>query len=427
MSDLLVLPPPSPARFCSLRGLVSTLRKLGMLGAATTLLACGPGFFAQEARAPVPVVPEFVDDAGPGADLPSVQAGLGCSPKGCLEDVPPGWAGSTAAPGERSANALPAAAKLRVRPPINHPLRGKGSEEIARMVKSDLASLGSMSFGSATRGGLLNPVYLPDDARWTSVDPNHAWGTAETIDFLVSAIDAVHAEFPGSHPLFIGDLSGPRGGHLKPHFSHQSGKDVDVSYFYTQDPEWYLRATSANLDRARTWAMIRALISRTDVQFIFIDRRVQRMLRSYAEAKGEDPGWLESVFDGLPDEPAIIRHEPGHDTHLHVRFYNPVAEETARRCYSALVQQKKLLPMRYNITHKVKKGETLSGMAKLYGTTVATIMRANGMKKSMIQANKTYFIPRTGPAAPAETLEVPPRRVPPPARPPTGPMAVLAP
>ena len=30
-----------------------------------------------------------------------------------------------------------------------------------------------------------------------------------------------------------------------------------------------------------------------------------------------------------------------------------------------------LLPMRYNITHKVKKGETLIGLAKKYGTTVA--------------------------------------------------------
>ena len=96
---------------------------------------------------------------------------------------------------------------------------------------------------------------MPSDARWIPVDPTHAWGTAETIKYLTTAIDALHREFPNSHPLFIGDLSRQRGGYLQPHLSHQSGKDVDISYFYTRDPKWYARATAANLDRPRTWAM----------------------------------------------------------------------------------------------------------------------------------------------------------------------------
>jgi penicillin-insensitive murein endopeptidase len=384
-------------------------------------VACRPAFFAQEAQDPQDLAAEELNDGGPDPELlPKGPAGLGCSPKGCLADGP-----STARDTDELAapSSTPVPPRLRPQPLESHPLLGKGNAEIERMVQSDLASLGSMSFGTATRGGLLNAVYLPSDARWIPVDPTHAWGTAETIDYLLTAIDAVHAEFPDSHPLFIGDLSRQRGGYLQPHLSHQSGKDVDVSYFYTRDPKWYTRVTASNLDRRRTWAHVRALVSRTDVQYIFIDRRVQRLLRSYAEAIGEDRAWLESVFDGMPGEPPIIRHEPGHDTHLHVRFYNPIAEETARRCYNALVQHKKMLPMRYNVTHKVKKGDTLSEIAKKYGTTVAALMRANGLKKSAIQANKTYFIPRSGPAAPATPTEVPPRRIPPPARPPTGPMA----
>jgi murein endopeptidase len=405
------------------------------LGAAfASLMACGPSFFAREAQDPQDLAAEELDDAGPDPELlPKGPAGQGCSPKGCLQDGPNERTDEAESDGEgkteaeAEANAATTNSPLPSRMPIAHPLLGKGNAEIERMVQSDLASLGSMSFGTATRGGLINAVFLPNDSRWVSVDPSHAWGTEETIDYLVTAIDAVHAEFPDSHPLFIGDLSRQRGGYLQPHLSHQSGKDVDVSYFYTRDPKWYARATASNLDRQRSWAIIRAIISRTDVQYIFIDRRVQRLLRSYAEAIGEDREWLESVFDGIPGEPAIIRHEPGHDTHFHVRFFNPVAEETARRCYTALVQHKKLLPMRYNVTHKAKRGDTLTGIAKKYGTTVAALMRANNMRKSTIQADKTYLIPRNGGAVPAAPLQVPPRRVPPPARPPTGSFAGVAP
>lgn len=346
---------------------------------------------------------------------------LGCSPKGCMT-APPSFVVSDAGPQERGGRSFASRAAV---PLANHPLRGKSSHDIARMVKTDLPSLGSMSFGMPTRGGLLNAAAMPEDPRWTLVDPAHVWGTTETVSYLLTAIDALSKEFPDSHSIFIGDISRQRGGYIKPHLSHQSGKDVDIGYFYTtKDPVWYTRATPYNFDRARTWAFIRAIIAHTDVHLIFVDRRVQRWLRSYAESIGEDPGWLHSIFDGNETHESMIRHEPGHDTHFHVRFYNPIAEETARRCYSALLEQKKLLPMRYNITHTVKKGETLIGLAKRYGMTPGAIMRANGMKQSSIMANKKYFIPQNGPAAPSAPTAVPPRRIPPP-RASTGPIASI--
>jgi len=379
--------------------------------------ACGPGFFAQEpAQHPQPVLAP--------ADEPVVfspdprDLGQGCSPKGCLHPPPAAPALASAAEG-----ANPAPRKV-ARPPVivRHPLKGKGKEEIERLVKTDLASLGSMTFGSATRGGLINGVRLPEDDRWKMVDPVNIWGTAETINYLVTAIDAVHEQFPDSHPLFIGDISAPRGGYLKPHISHQSGRDVDISYFYTSEPSWYERATPATLDRPRTWALVRALIARTDVHYIFIDRRVQALLRQYAESIGEDEDWLENIFHGSNNEPPIILHEPGHATHLHVRFYNPIAEETARRCYPALLAQHKLLPSKYSVPYKAKAGDTLIGLAKRNGITVTALMQANGLKKKTLRADKTYLIPHEGPAGPAEPTALPPRRIPP-ARPPTGAIA----
>jgi penicillin-insensitive murein endopeptidase len=286
------------------------------LGAVLSPAAgCTPGFFAEE-RWPVvaPAEAEVIE--------PPARYTTGCSPKGCLPDA----GGASARGGD---NALARAAAVA---PVVHPLLGTANAEIDRLVSSDLESLGSMSFGTATRGGLLNSVHLPAHERWTLVDPPNAWGTSETVAYLVHAVDRVRSRFPGSHPLFVGDLSRRRGGHLKPHLSHQSGKDADISYYYTQDPQWYARAHAGNLDRERSWALIRTLIAETDVHYIFMDRSVQRLLRSYAEAIGEDREWLSSIFHGTNDEEPIIRHEPGHATHIHVRFYNPIAEETARRC-----------------------------------------------------------------------------------------------
>ena len=42
-------------------------------------------------------------------------------------------------------------------------------------------------------------------------------------------------------------------------------------------------------------------------------------------------GWLDGLFDpGRDWRPAIIRHEPEHLNHMHVRFYNPLAQRTGR-------------------------------------------------------------------------------------------------
>jgi murein endopeptidase len=300
-----------------------------------------------------------------------------------------------------------------------HPLAAKTTREIDEMVRQDMASLGPMSFGTPTQGALLNAIQLQDDERWELVRPVYSWGTEETIKYLATAIDTVRAQFPDTPKIYIGNLSAQRGGKLRPHVSHQAGEDVDIGYYYTKDVKWYTRATASNLDRPRTWALIRALLSKTDVRYIFIDTGLQRLLRQYAESIGEDPQWIESVFKGGPDGPAVIRHAPGHATHIHVRFYNPIAGETARLCYGSLVRYGKVLPSRFFISHRVKKGDTLIGIAKRYRVTVEDIKKANGMRGDRIQANKVYKVPQSGPATPpGRDTQVPPRRRPP--RPPTG-------
>ena len=157
---------------------------------------------------------------------------------------------------------------------------------------------------------------------------------------------------------------------------------------------------------------MRALITETDVRFILIDHSIQTLLREYAERIGENDDWLDAVFKGAADRPALIRHAPGHATHLHVRFFNPVAQRSAQRLYPLLIEHKLIPPPNYFHYHRVRKGETLGKLAKRYSTSVKSIMRANGLRSTLIQARKVYKIPRQG-TPPAPAVEIPSRLLPP--------------
>jgi murein endopeptidase len=222
---------------------------------------------------------------------------------------------------------------------VVHPLAALDDEEVEELAFHDPQALGSMSVGQPNHGMLVNAVQLPDSSFWRKVDPKHAWGTRESIEFVEHAITRVNEEFPDSQPLYVGDFSAEGGGRLRPHKSHQSGRDVDMGYYYLNDAVWYRRATAANLDRARTWALLSTLLTETRVEYVFMDRSIQPLLREYALAAGEDPEWLSRVFEGSPGKnDSIVRHRWGHATHFHVRFENPTAELTARRSYQWLAK-----------------------------------------------------------------------------------------
>ncbi|WP_437936745.1 LysM peptidoglycan-binding domain-containing protein [Sorangium sp. So ce341] len=297
------------------------------------------------------------------------------------------------------------------------PLAAMTEAQIEELLAKDPAALGPMSVGATNAGALFNGVRMPESDRWELVDPGHAWGTRETIDALDRAIAEVHRQFPGSPKLYIGHISARDGGRLSPHKSHQAGRDVDISYFLDARHRWYQRATAANLDRERTWAFVRALITETDVELILIDSSVQRLLKEHALKIGEDKGWLDEVFQYGSRKPRpLIRHARGHANHIHIRFYSPVAQESAVRAYPLLVKRGAIKPTAQYVRHTAKKGQTLGSLARQYGTTVEAIKRANGLRSTAIQAKRVYNIPRpsSGPAAPPKHVVVPPRRLPPP-------------
>ena len=111
------------------------------------------------------------------------------------------------------------------------------------------------------------------------------------------AIDKVNEAFPeGTPKVIIGHISARNGGHLKPHKSHQAGRDVDLSYFYKDNKAWYAVATEQNIDKARSWAFVRAFALDPNVEMILVDSSVQKILRAYALEQGEDAEFVDRIL-----------------------------------------------------------------------------------------------------------------------------------
>lgn len=319
--------------------------------------------------------------------------------------------------GFEASSSSPAAPPAAEAPPPS-PIAGLSDREIEARLRRDPASFGPISVGSTNAGALVAGVPMPKGDRWVVIDPGHAWGTRETVDYLERSIHKVHEQFPGASKLYIGHISAKKGGHLSPHVSHQSGRDVDISYYLLNGRAGFVRATAENLDMPKTWAFVRALITETDVEMILIDTSIQRLLSEHASKIGEDPGWLDSIFQTRNKHPRpLVRHAKGHANHIHIRFYNPVAQEIGRRAHSLLAKAGHVKTTTSYVLHKAKSGDTLGSLARRYGTSVVAIQQANGLKSNAIKAKRVYKIPKQGhvivrPPMPSPVI-IPPRRLPP--------------
>ncbi|MCP3061410.1 penicillin-insensitive murein endopeptidase [Myxococcus sp. K38C18041901] len=283
-------------------------------------------------------------------------------------------------------------------------------EELARRWKDDTASLGSMAVGFAHSGRLVNSVQFPkgEGADWLVVQPEIAWGTQESIDYLIAAIREVRARFPEAPPIRVNGISNKEGGYKRPHKSHQNGRDVDVGFYYPTVDPIREREREKYINVPLNWAFIRAVVTKTDIQLILVDKRVQKVLYDYALSAGEDKVWLDSLF-----HPAgIIRHARRHRDHFHLRFHNPKAQELGRRVQPLLSLQ----PEHNVTTHRIRSGDTLGGIALRYNSTVALIRKANRMKNNFLRAGQRLAVPLRGPCTHCPVpppFVLPPRTLPP--------------
>ncbi|WP_224241851.1 LysM peptidoglycan-binding domain-containing protein [Hyalangium gracile] len=282
-------------------------------------------------------------------------------------------------------------------------------EELQRLWKENPAALGSVSVGFVHSGRMVNSVRFPSGEDWIVVSPDKAWTTTETVDYLTQVIRELRTRYPQAPLLRVNQLSAKDGGYLRPHKSHQNGRDVDLGFYYPGGNAVRARAREKYIDPAMNWALVRALVTLTDVQVILVDRRVQKVLYDHALKSGEDKAWLDSLFHA--GEGSIIKHARGHRDHFHVRFFNPRAQELGRRIAPLLALQPE-----HNIAmHRVRKGDTLGAIAMRYNSTVNALRNANRIRGTLLRIGQVLSVPLRGPCTQCPVpppVVVPPRRLP---------------
>jgi len=285
-------------------------------------------------------------------------------------------------------------------------------EELTRRWVEAPDSLGSVSFGLTEAGRLMNGVQLPAGAAWQVIDANNAWGTQETIDFIVAAANSVREQFADAAPLRINHIGKQNGGYLRPHQSHQAGRDVDLGFYYprSEDPGHLSKKRELAMDLALNWALLKALVTTGDVEFVLVDKRIQARLYAYALEKGEDKAWLDKLFHA--GAASLVRHARRHRDHFHVRYFAARSQELGRRIQPLLSKQPE-----QNVTiYRVRSGDTLGGLATRFNSGVKLIQKANGLTSNALRVGRTLNIPLRGPCTNCPVpppLVVPARCLPP--------------
>jgi LysM repeat protein len=205
----------------------------------------------------------------------------------------------------------------------------------AAAVKLPLAKIksGSVSVGRPNRGRVVNSTALPENKKlYTVRKPDESYGSSHTLHNLQLAIANFRQATGYSGDLVIGAISKQGGGRLRPHSSHQSGRDVDIRL-----PLKRKGGSSDNMsdvDWDATWALIQALVSTGEIQYIFMSSSRQKQLYKAAKRAGASKDMIERIIQ-YPRKSGtnngIVRHEKGHTAHIHVRF-TCAANET--RCES---------------------------------------------------------------------------------------------
>jgi len=183
------------------------------------------------------------------------------------------------------------------------------------------------SIGRTNDGTLLGGVQLAGSDDIIVLEPQFAWGTPNLVHGLQATAAAMREAYPDTVPMVVGHLSRETGGPLRPHSSHQSGRDVDVALYATDNRlvRGFRDMRNGDLDVAKSWFFIEKLLENADVQFILLDWEVQKIMFEQLQLF-ESERKLKRLFQyprPRDSRTGIIRHAPGHPNHFHIRIQCP--------------------------------------------------------------------------------------------------------
>jgi hypothetical protein len=197
------------------------------------------------------------------------------------------------------------------------------------------------SVGAPWLGRLRDAAQLEAGDGWHLRRPYRAYGTTSTVDFVHRVLADIADRFPDIHDIAVGDISAETGGRISEHSSHQSGRDIDVGLIFVDKPDAYpssfVVGTADNLDLEATFVLVEEFAKTSQesggVQMIFLDFNLQGLLYSWALENGETEEYLARLFQfphGRGSSEGIVRHEPNHADHIHVRFRCPTGDSACR-------------------------------------------------------------------------------------------------
>jgi LysM repeat protein len=180
---------------------------------------------------------------------------------------------------------------------------------------------GGVSIGAPDDGQLLNPVEIPQRDGWEVRFDDSSYGTSWAVHHLVAGLQEFVDNTQWKGTIRLGSMSSVVGGRIGHHKSHQSGRDIDIRLPRREGVPTGVPLTRRRIDWAVAWELIEAL-AHHDAVVIFLEYPEQKRVYNAAKAAGVSEERLELLQypRGRYNRVGVVRHFPGHDHHIHVRY-----------------------------------------------------------------------------------------------------------
>lgn len=206
------------------------------------------------------------------------------------------------------------------------------------------------AIGRHNRGHLERAAKMPDrgDGFQCRADrPERRFGTNLMIELLQGATAKIWKNYPNRYPIIISDIAKRTGGRLAKHKSHQTGLDADVAFPSSKQEKglWTACVTFkktvtvrgkvrtvtpcrpgggavSEFDKERFWQFSQQLTcaEKDPVIALFVDTEIKRHMCRWARQQGFD---LTNPSSCSYRTLRAMKHQPGHNNHVHVRLKCP--------------------------------------------------------------------------------------------------------